>query len=156
MISGANAGWFRRVLEAVRFDGGYNMRCAIHRVVGLRLSEEKEIDRAIDALLKGITYARSDTSKASLYIDVAFAAYREDLMKAVGFSRLAYIRNPRDPRIRDTYGGLSLSLANAQLRAGEHSKAIATLHPVSGFEWQDRGEGLIALAVAFIIRTASL
>lgn len=147
---GDNPEWFNRVLEAVRFDGGYNMRCAIHRVIGLRLSKERQVDAAIDDLIRGMTYARSDTSKGSLYIDIAFTAYQENLVDAVGYARLGYMRNPQDRRIRDTYGGLSLSLANVQLREGNHRKAVATLHPVTEFDWQDRGEALMTLAIAYV------
>jgi len=149
-LSGPNAEWFARVMEAIRFDGGSNMRTAIHRVIGLRLSQDRKGQGAVEAMLKGIYYARSDTSKASLYIDMAFTAYRTNLSEAVSYARLAYLHNPHDERVRDTYGGLSLSLANAELGEGDQRRAIATLHPVTSFDWQDRGEALITLAIAYV------
>ena len=147
---GTNPDWFEQVLSAVRFDGGYNMRCAIYRLKGLRHSKEGESEQAISAMQNAMVYARSDTSLASLYLDMAFTAYRDDLVKAVAFAQQAYQHNQHEPRVRDTYGGLSLSLASTQLKEGAYRQAISAIYPVTTFGWQDRGEALITLAIAYL------
>ena len=149
-LKGANPEWFDQVVSAIHFDGGYNMRCAIYRVKGLRLSKDAYTDRAIDALQNALIYARSDTSKASLYLDMAFTAYRTDLLQAVDYAKRAYDYNSYEPRVRDTYGGLALSLSSTQLKEGAYRKAISAIHPVTTFGWQDRGEALITLAIAYV------
>ena len=149
-IHGNNPDWFDQVLSAVRFDGGYNMRCAIYRLKGLRHSKEGESDQAIRAMQHAMVYARSDTSLASLYLDMAFTAYRDDLVKAVAFAHQAYRHNTHESRVRDTYGGLSVSLASAQLKEGAYRQAISAIYPVTTFGWQDRGEALITLAIAYL------
>ena len=148
-VLGNNPDWFNQVLAAVRFDGGYNMRCAIYRLKGLRHSKEEEADRAIRAMQHALIYARSDTSRAALYLDMAFTAYRDDLPKAVEYAKHAYGYNQYEPRVCDTYGGLSLSLASVKLKEGAYREAISTIYPVTTFGWQDRGEALITLAIAY-------
>ena len=149
-ILGTNPDWFDQVLSATRFDGGYNMRCAIYRLKGLRHSKEGESEKALSAMQNAMVYARSDTSLASLYLDMAFTAYRDDLVKAVEYAQLAYQHNQHEPRVRDTYGGLSLSLASAQLKEGAYRQAISAIYPATTFGWQDRGEALITLAIAYL------
>jgi hypothetical protein len=149
-ILGNNPDWFDQVLSAARFDGGYNMRCAVYRLKGLRHSKEGQTDQAINAMQHAMAYSRSDTSTASLYLDMAFTAYRDDLVTAVDFAQKAYQHNPHEPRVRDTYGGLSLSLASAQLKEGAYRQAISAIYPVTTFGWQDRGEALITLAIAYL------
>ncbi len=148
-VLGNNPDWFNQVLAAVRFDGGYNMRCAIYRLKGLRHSKEEEADRAIHAMQRALVYARSDTSRAALYLDMAFTAYRDDLPQAVEYAKHAYAYNQYEPRVCDTYGGLSLSLASVKLEDGAYREAISTIYPVTTFGWQDRGEALITLAIAY-------
>ena len=147
---GDNPDWFAQVLAAARFDGGYNMRCAILRLKGLRHGKEEDAERAIRAMQRALFYARSDTSRASLYLDMAFTAYRNDLAQAVAFAQKAYRHNRYEPRVCDTYGGLSLSLASVKLEEGAYRQAISALYPVTTFGWQDRGEALITLARAYL------
>ena len=147
---GDNPDWFEQVLAAARFDGGYNMRCAILRLKGLRHSEEEETDPAIRAMQRALIYARSDTSRAALYLDMAFTAYRDDLAQAVAFAQQAYRHNRYEPRVCDTYGGLSLSLASVKLKEGAYREVISAIYPVTTFGWQDRGEALITLAHAYL------
>lgn len=148
-VLGSNPDWFNQVLAAVRFDGGYNMRCAIYRLKGLRHSKEEDADRAIHAMQRALVYSRSDTSRAALYLDMAFTAYRDDLPKAVEYAQQAYAYNQYEPRVCDTYGGLSLSLASVKLKEGAYREAITAIYPVTTFGWQDRGEALITLAIAY-------
>ncbi|MCY3871426.1 MAG: hypothetical protein OXG87_17900 [Gemmatimonadetes bacterium] len=148
-VLGDNPDWFNQVLAAARFDGGYNMRCAIYRLKGLRHSKEEKADHAIHAMQRALIYARSDTSRAALYLDMAFTAYRDDLPRAVEYAKYAYAHNQYEPRVCDTYGGLSLSLASVKLKEGAYREAISTIYPVTSFGWQDRGEALITLAIAY-------
>lgn len=148
-VLGNNPDWFNQVFAAVRFDGGYNMRCAIYRLKGLRHSKEEETPSAIHAMQRALAYARSDTSLAALYLDMAFTAYRDDLPKAVEYAKHAYAHNQYEPRVCDTYGGLSLSLASVKLKEGAYPEAVSTIYPVTTFGWQDRGEALITLAIAY-------
>ena len=145
-----NPEWFSRIFTAVNFDGGQNMRSAIYRIQGLRQSAEKEINEAIETFQKALSYTRGDTSQASLYLDMAFAAYLVDLSTAVKFSRKAYQKNPSDQRTRNTYGGLSLSLANARLDQKAVVEAIDYAYRVTTFGWDDRGEALMTLATAYL------
>ena len=148
-VLGNNPDWFNQVLAAVRFDGGYNMRCAIYRLKGLRHSKEEKANHAIHAMQRALIYARSDTTRAALYLDMAFTAYRDDLPRAVEYAKYAYAHNQYEPRVCDTYGGLSLSLASVKLKEGAYREAISTIYPVTSFGWQDRGEALITLAIAY-------
>lgn len=147
---GNNPDWFAQVLAAARFDGGYNMRCAILRLKGLRHGKEEDTEQAIRAMQRALFYARSDTSRAALYLDMAFTAYRDDLAQAVAFAQKAYRHNRYEARVCDTYGGLSLSLASVKLKEGAYRQAIAAIYPVTTFGWQDRAEALITLAHAYL------
>jgi len=142
--------WFKDWLKVVQFDGGYNMRSAICRLKGRDFEAEEKHEQSIQAFEKAIRYARTDSSAASLYTDLAHIAYKVDLRRAVKYDRMAYDKNPLSQVIRDNYVGHSLNLSLACIDQGRIDEAITYIRAVTLFRSNYQAEAFIRLARAYL------
>ena|GEM_PF-5343002 len=140
--------WFRDLLYAIQFDGGHNMRAAVCRLIGRALDQEEKFEPSVAAFEKAVRYARSDSSVASLYTDLAHIAYKVDLRRAVAYDRMAYSKNPLSQVVRDNYVGHSLNLALACLDQGRIDEAITHIQTVTLFRSNYQAEAFARLARA--------
>lgn len=152
--SSADSTWYRQIKEYVLFDGGHNMPCAIHRFIAIQRDREDKHELAIKNFDKARRYAQSEVAQADIYLDMAYAVYDVDLEQVFKYAHFAYAAN-QEPKVRDTYGNVALSLAQLRLDDRKCDEAISYAYPVTLFEWNGREDALILLGDAYYCSSGS-